>query len=371
MNITTIYQEMESRNNLNLAVYLGYLQEHVNSPSFSLSEILNKDSKYMRALGCAALPITKHQAFLTLITKDSHMPVFTSHMALIKLSSELLNHKNSISDLEKLMNSVIDGVRQCRFDDPGTTLSFAFGFVLGTAIKRGIVVKPFFSKMDSSFIVDNDKLFYGFSAGLNLENTCLILNNQYLNDLTERYDNWEDRSRIISLSIFKVIPTEKSSSVPLQEENLKVLEYFSGRSSNYNNFLKEYQNKLHATLLKNKTESAKKNVVEVAKKDSIDKEPLDLVTAITNQMNIHNTIKKQEEQIATLQHQVNLYQSIFQQFEVLFPDLQKTLQSSDSDLLEKIQQLVLTQQGNIQNLESYYEEGERQKNLKEGIKKLL
>lgn len=371
MNITTIYQEMENRNNLNLVVYLGYLSEHVNSSQFNLNEILTKDSKYVRALGCAALSVTKPESFFTLITKDPHMPVFTSHMALIKLSSELLNQNNSLEDLNKLMISIIDGVRQCRFEDPGTTLSFAFGFVLGTAIKRGIVVKNFFDKLDARFIVDNTKLFNGFSAGLNTDNTCLVLHTTYLNDLTERYSNWEDRSKIISLSMFKAISMEKLSGVALVEDNLKVLEYFSGRTATYNNFLKEYQDKLHAVLLKNKTESAKKNIVEVAKQDSMIEKPLDIVTAIKKQGELHNTLKKQEETIVNLQNQVALYQTVFQQLEVLFPDLQKTLQSSDSDLLEKIQQLVNQQQGNLKKFQDYEEENEKQKNLKQGIKKLL
>lgn len=371
MNITTIYQEMENRNNLNLVVYLGYLEEHVNSPNFNLNEILNKDSKYLRALGCAALSVSNSQAFSTLITKDPHMPVFTSHMALIKLSSELLNHNNSLESLDKLMTSIIDAVRQCRFDDPGTTLSFAFGFVLGTAIKRGIAVKNFFNKLDARFILDNNKLFNGFVSGIDSSSTCLVLNNNYLNDLTERYNNWEDRSRIISLSMFKAIDMEKLSGVALVEDNLKVLEYFSGRTTGYNNFLKEYQDKLHAVLLKNKTESAKKNIVEVAKQDSLFNQEVDLPTAIKQQMSLHDTLNKQQAQINDLQNQVNLYQNIFQQFEILFPDLQKTLQSSDSDLLEKIQQLLQAQQGNMKKLQDYEEENEKQKNLKQGIKKLL
>ena len=86
---------------------------------------------------------------------------------------------------------------------------------------------------------------------------------------------------------------------------------------------------------------------------------------------LEHPTQKQEEKINDLQNQINLYHNIFQQFELLFPDLEKTLQSRDTNLLDKIQQLVLAQQGNIQNLQSYYEDGERQKNLKEGIKKLL
>lgn len=363
MNIATVYKEMESRNNLNLSVYLGYLQEHINSSSFDLNEVLSKDKKYMRALACAALNIKKSHAFYSLITTDRHMPVFTSHMALIKTSAELLNLSNSNEDLEKLLEHVIEGVRQSRFDDPGTTLSFAFGYVLGTAIKRGVNVKSFFNKLDSKFIVDNDKLFYGFTEGLQTDKFSLVSSEQYINDISERYDNWEDRSRILSLSIFKAISVEQFNGVTLNEDNLKVLEYFSGRSQSYNNFLKEYQNKLHSLHLQKQSERAKQNVVEVAKNPS----------SIDEQNDLKKTVAKQQEEIVSLNNQLQLYQSVFKQFETLFPDLEKTLQSSDSnkELLTKIQNLVTEQQNNVKNLQSYFEEGEKQKAIKEGIKKRL
>lgn len=366
MNIATIYREMESRNTLNLAVYLGYLQEHTNSSAFDFNEVLSKESKYLRALACASLSIKNPRAFFSLITGDRHMPVFTSHMVLIKCSAELLNLSNSNDDLEKLLDHTIEAVRQSRFSDPGTTLSFAFGFVLGTAIKRGINVKSFFNKLDSKFIVSNDKLFSGFTSGLNKEHLSLVSSDQYVTDISDRYDNWEDRSRILSLSIFKAIPTEEFNGVTLNEENLKVLEYFSGRSQSYNNFLKDYQNKLHTIHLQKQSEKAKQNVVEVAKNPSS-------LEKIDEQNDLKKTVAKQQEEISALNNQLQLYQSVFKQFETLFPDLQKTLQSSDSnkELLQKIQGLVNEQQNNVKNLQSYYEEGEKQKAIKEGIKKRL
>lgn len=363
MNIATIYKEMENRQNLNLPVYLGYLQEHINSPSFSLMEILSKDNKYLRALAIAAFDVKKPKMLFELITKDSQMTIFTSHMALIKCSAELLNNNNSNQDLEVLIEHVIDAVRLTKVKEPGTTLSFAFGFVLGTAIKRGVNVKSFFNKLDSSFIQDNDLLFYGFNSGLMPESTLLVLNENYLINLSERYDNWEDRSRILSLSIFKSIPIDKFSAISINESNLKVLEYFSGRNSGYDKFLSEYQKRIHTFSLQKENVKAKQNIVSVVQTN--DSNPT------VNNPEVNSIIQKQEQEINSLTNELSLYKSVFKQFEILFPDLQKTLQTSDNDLLSKIQDLVTSQKDNIKNLQNYYEEGERQKAIKDGFKKRL
>lgn len=363
MNIATIYQEMESRNNLNLSVYLGYLQEHINSDSFNIEEVLNKDKKYLRALYCAAVDIKKSKNIASFICNDRHMPVFSAHMALIKCSSELLNINNSNQVLETMLENLVLGVRHSKITDPGTTLSFAFGFVLGTAIKRGIDTRNFFNKLDSSFIVDNDKLFQGFNSGLQEHSTCLVLNEQYLEDITDRYDNWEDRSRILSLSIFKAISVEKISGVSLNENNLNILEYFSGRTSSYNTFLTHYKNKLETVLLQRKTERAKQNVVQV--------QEIDLSKDDEN-VQLRKTVHNQQQEIVSLNTELSLYKSVFKQFQTLFPDLKETLEGSNSqDLLGKIQQLVSEQQSNVKNLQSYFEEGEKQKAIKDGFKKRL
>lgn len=363
MNIETIYQEMENRQNLNLSVYLGYLQEHINSPSFSVIETLGKDSKYLRALSIAALDVKKPKMLFELITKDSKIPIFTAHMALIKCSAELLNNNNSNQDLEILIENVIDAVRFIKVSNTGTTLSFAFGFVLGTAIKRGINVKSFFNKLDSSFIQNNDLLFHGFHSGLMPESTLLVLNENYLINLSERYNNWEERSRILSLSIFKSIPMDKFSAISVNANNLNVLEYFSGRNPVYDNFLNEFQKKIHTFSLQKEHTKTKQSIIPVVQENDSN--------ATGNNQALNSIIQKQEQEINSLNHELELYKSVFKQFEILFPDLQKTLQTSDNNLLGKIQDLVNNQKDNIKNLQNYYEEGEKQKAIKEGFKKRL
>ena len=267
MNIKTIYSEMESRNNLNLSVYLGYLQDHVNSNSFSLSEVLSKHNKYLRALCCAGLSPKNPTAFYQLISNDREIPVFTTHMALNKCVGELLNLNNSNTELESLMTSIIDGIRNAKIgDNPGSTLAFAFGFTIGTAIKRGVNVVPFFNKLDSKFITDNGRLFNGLSAALSTDSTLLILNKDYIQSIDERYDNWEERSRLISLSIFKAIPHEKLEVTTILE-NLKVIQYFSGRSSNFDKFITDYSKNLDAKQLQKQTENQKQNVVQFSNQD--------------------------------------------------------------------------------------------------------
>ena len=167
MNIKTIYSEMESRNNLNLSVYLGYLQDHVNSNSFSLSEVLSKDNKYLRALCCAGLSPKNPTAFYQLISNDREIPVFTTHMALNKCVAELLNLNNSNTELESLMTSIIDGIRNAKIgDNPGSTLAFAFGFTIGTAIKRGVNVVPFFNKLDSNVMKEFASVIKSFDEAV-------------------------------------------------------------------------------------------------------------------------------------------------------------------------------------------------------------
>lgn len=377
MNIATIYKEMESKDSLNLAVYLGYLQEHINSPAFSLDEIVNKDKKFLRALACAAMDIKKPKMFFNLITTDSQMKVFTSHMALIKCSAELLNLSNSIEDLEVLLENVIDGVRHAKVTTPGTTLSFAFGFVLGTGIKRGVNVTSFFKKLDSKFIVDNDKLFNGLFAALKTESTILVLNNKYITDITERYDNWEERSRILSLRIFKYISIDKFSGVSVNEYNVKVLDYFSGRGTSYNTFLSDYHKKINFFNVSQQTDNTKQNSVETSyDNNKINNSQNSVKNTVINQNennSLKKTVQKQEQTIFSLQNEISLYKSLLTQFNPLFPDLEKILKisSNDQDLLIKIYDLVNEQKTNITNLKNYFEEGEKQKAIKDGFKKRL
>lgn len=363
MNISTIYQEMENRNNLHLPIYLSYLQEHVNSPSFSLDEVLGQEKKYLRALACAAFDVKKPELFFKLITQDSHMKVFTSHMVLIKCSAELLNVSNSNEDLERLLEQVIYGILNARLNEPGTTLSFAIGFVLGTAIKRGVNIKSFFNRLNSTFITDNNKLFNGLHYGLSNSNTILVLNEQYLVDLTNRYDNWDDRSRILSLSIFKAIPVEKIDIINMNENNLKVLEYFSGRNNSYDKFLSNYIKNINNLHLQKEEKLPKQVFVE----------PLPSINQNTTVPENDNNSHNPEQQIVSLQTELALYKSIFKQFETLFPDLEKTLQMSgnNQDLLNKINSLIGEQKNNIKNLQHYYEESEKQKAIKDNFKKIL
>lgn len=363
MNIKTIYSEMESRNNLNLSVYLGYLQDHVNSNSFSLSEVLSKDNKYLRALCCAGLSPKNPTAFYQLISNDREIPVFTTHMALNKCVGELLNLNNSNAELEALMTSIIDGIRNAKIgDNPGSTLAFAFGFTIGTAIKRGVNVVSFFNKLDSKFITDNSRLFNGLASALSTDSTLLILNKDYIQSIDERYDNWEERSRLISLSIFKAIPHEKIE-VSTIVENLKVIQYFSGRSSNFDKFINDYAKNIEAKQLQKQTENQKQNVVNSSSSNENQDELVSL----------RKTVNKQQQDISKLTAELSLYQDIFKKFETIFPELKETLsQSHDSkSLLSQIQSLVDKQKDNIENLQDYYEEGEKQKAIKDAIKKHL
>lgn len=366
MNITTIYKEMENRVSLNLDIYFNYLQEHVNSPSFSLKEVLETDKKYLRAFACAAFNIERPEIFLKLITTDSNMKVFTSHMALIKCSAELLNLNHSHEKLENLLNNVIEGVRQAKINSPGTTLSFAFGFVLGTAIKRGINVKSFFHKLDSTFITDNDKLFTGLCSGLHKDSSLLVSNESYITNLWGRYDTWDNRSKVLSLSMFKGIEIDKLNQVAVNENNLKVLEYFSKRNNSYDQFLNHYTQQIDNLNLQRETETPK----QVMSQDILPQHS----TSDTNEsVSFQTIIDKQAKEIKAIEHELSLYKSVFKQFETLFPDLEQTLQNLDKnpDLLNKIQDLVSKQKNNIHKLEDYFEESEKQKAIKDSIKKRL
>lgn len=366
MNITTIYREMESKRNVDLNVYFAYLSEHVNSSSFDVNEVLRSDKKYLRSFSCAALSVQRSDYLSTLISKDKDMPVFTSHMALIKCSFELLNIANSETDLEQLLNNVINGIRFAKIDRPGTTLSFAFGHVLGTAVKRGINAKSFLDKFDSKFIINNERLFSGFISGLQDNNLSLLSNQEYINDLCERYDNWESVSQKLSLSIFKAIPIQKLNGVHFSENNLSVLNYFSGRNQSYDDFLSSYKKKLTVSSIKESSDSDSeiKPMLEKSNKQSEEK---------NKEEDLNKIISNQQMEISSLNEQLKFYQDIFKQFEILFPDLQKTLQSSENDkeLLSKIKKIVHEQQQHIQELHSYQETVEKQKSLKEGIKKIL
>ena len=87
---------------------------------------------------------------------------------------------------------------------------------------------------------------------------------------------------------------------------------------------------------------------------------------------LRKTVHNQQQEIVSLNTELSLYKSVFKQFETLFPDLKETLEGSNSqDLLGKIQQLVSEQQNNVKNLQSYFEEGAKQKAIKDGFKKRL
>ena len=90
-------------------------------------------------------------------------------------------------------------------------------------------------------------------------------------------------------------------------------------------------------------------------------------------VSLRKTVNKQQQDISKLTAELSLYQDIFKKFETIFPELKETLsQSHDSkSLLSKIQSLVDKQKDNIENLQDYYEEGEKQKAIKDSIKKHL
>ena len=355
MNIKTIYKEMEIRSTFNVSIYFEHLQKHINSSNFDLKgEVLDKDNKYPRALTYACLSPKKPQMFMNLISLDNKFPVFTSHMALIKCSAELLNPNNSIDELSLFINNIVLDIKKAKLNTPGTTLSLAFGFVLGTAIKRGLSAKQFFNTFDSKFIVDNTNLFQGLCEGLTTKNTLLILNRDYLNNFDERYDDWEAKSRLISLSMFKAIPVEPFNAyINVNEDNLKILEFFSGKNTSYDSFFNEYKAKFNNLNIQQKNTEIKK--------DFIDDDELTKLKKIVN---------KQQQDIKTITNELNLYQEIFKQFEQIFPDLNKIVQHTDNkNLLTKINQLIESKKENIEILTEYYSVNEKQKEIKDSLKK--
>ena len=67
---------------------------------------------------------------------------------------------------------------------------------------------------------------------------------------------------------------------------------------------------------------------------------------------------------------MNLYQEIFKQFEQIFPDLNKIVQHTDNkNLLTKINQLIESKKENIEILTEYYSVNEKQKEIKDSLKK--
>ena len=154
--------------------------------------------------------------------------------------------------------------------------------------------------------------------------------------------------------MFKAIPVESFNAYSnVNEDNLKILEFFSGKNTSYDSFFKEYKAKFNNLTIQQKNTEIKK--------DFIDDDELTKLKKIVN---------KQQQDIKTITNELNLYQEIFKQFEQIFPDLNKIVQHTDNkNLLTKINQLIESKKENIEILTECYSVNEKQKEIKDSLKK--
>lgn len=368
--VEKIFEIIKENEFLNIPFYFNELSKHINDIDFDQKEILKKDTKYLRSIYFCVLDIKKSKNLIEFLSQDEQN-VFSFHMALVRTSSELLNLNNSVIDLEELLSLLVSNVSIKQIKNPGETLFFALGFVLGAAIKRGVNTTHYFEGLFSeqknvAFKINNKKFFTGCCQGIQTHSTSLILNDTYIEDLSERYQNWASASKIIFLNLFKFIAPSKIEYIVYKEENLEVLNKLYSICQNSQTYKK-------FNIIEFFKDKSTINVVEPSNNNQLIEnkkyEKLALssntIPLVLNENNIEllKALDYKENELSELKNRLLVYQSVFDDIKDYVPLIKSDM--SKFDLFLKFDKTIEEANKKIINLKIIQKEQDIIKKIKD------
>jgi hypothetical protein len=236
-NLEFQYSKNKKKFNQSLDFYIPFIQNSLTNEN--ISEILKTDKKYLRAFYFSCFNLHQISQCVSFLKEDQNAPIFSHHMYFLRVSSEIFNLENSPKLLSNHLNSILPYLNQyAKNNQIGTTIGYAIGFLIGQSLFRGVDVLHFYENIDSSVIENHRQFIDGLISGFK-NKTSLCFDKDYIKNLNNRYDNWENKSKIISFSLFKKINQQKLDKPIITDNNYELLKIIQNFDSAFSQFLKE------------------------------------------------------------------------------------------------------------------------------------
>ena len=162
---------------------------------------LASEARFPRALAMACLD-EDPQSLGSFIKSDKKYPTLAAHMGALRLSARLSDSSSDPSLAFEGVDALVRGYLESKAVNIGKVIGYAFGHVLGQALRRGMDTSALRRELLDSKAVQEKKLFWeGYCDGYALAcGPVLSKAPSWVGMLASRYEEWEDEAKQASLA---------------------------------------------------------------------------------------------------------------------------------------------------------------------------
>lgn len=200
------------------------LDSEINADYFDLKGVMATDIRYVRVFLSMMMNDDTLKRFADEKIVDSKLPTFMAHTLLMAASGK------SCSDM--YINQMVRIIKhhQAKMDDPGTTLGYALGFVIGKSLYYGEDANEMVKLCNDTIIKDKKVFTKGVNAGFNSASNDiqgLAKDKNYIKSIAERYsEHWNEASMV---TCFKAVRhtynLDTKSPLNINANNLAAVEF--------------------------------------------------------------------------------------------------------------------------------------------------